>query len=371
MISDLNLSMQRYKEIKETDTINRALPLFTEPTDILMVMNVNNNYSGALTEHIILHNLIDPEKAKVKQFKIDVPKVKTTTEISECARLMVENNIMQLPVFDKEKVSGIISYIDIFHLPFFKKLWRNPVKDIIIQPEVTITLNEKISIVINKFKQHGLFSIPVVENEQLIGMVSLHELINTIIGFKGKPEHGTAVGEKIHLLDMPVKNIMTKVSITASNQATISEVIEKMLENRLDSLPIIENDNLQGIITIKDLLKLVTSFDDLIFLPKIQINSDIVDLDRDLIQTAVIEFAEQFSSILGECSFDVYVRAHREKQKHKKLIFTRIHIFAHKHKFEATAEAWGEALSLKEALEKLERQVIKEKPTKKHLRDRN
>ena len=59
------------------------------------------------------------------------------------------------------------------------------------------------------------------------------------------------------------------------------------------------------------------------------------------------------------------------KQKHKKLIFTRIHIFAHKHKYDATAEAWGEALSLKEALEKLERQVLREKPSEKHRRNRN
>ena len=369
-ISDLKLSSERYKEINENDTINKALSLLAEPNDILIVLDDNNEYSGVLIEPLILKIGISPEKAKVKQFKTNVPKIESTDEILECARLMVENNIMSLPVFKKDKVIGVVSYLELLRLPIFHELGQNPISGLISQPEVTITQVEKISIVINKFREHGVFSIPVVENEQLIGMVSLHELINTIIGFKGKPEHGTVVGEKTHLLDLPIENIMTNVTTSASKQATISEVIKKMIENRLVSLPIIENENLQGIITIKALLKLVTSFDDLMILPKIQINSDIVDLDRELIKTAAIEFSKQFRSILGQCSFDVYVRAHREKQKHKKLIFIRIHIFAHKHKFDATAEAWGINQSLKEALEKLERQVLKEKPSIKHMRAR-
>ena len=102
-----------------------------------------------------------------------------------------------------------------------------------------------------------------------------------------------------------------------------------------------------------------------------KINSDIKNLDKKMIQTAVIKFAEQFSSILSECSVAVYIRAHREKQKQKKLIFTRIQIIGHKHKYDASAEAWGVTLSLKEALEKLERQVLKEKPSKKHRRNRS
>ena len=370
IISDLKLSMQKYKEIKVTDTLNKALSLFTESNDILIVLDDNNEYSGILTELKILQNFLDPEKTKIKNFKINVPKVEPTTEISECARLMVENNIMSLPVFEKGKLSRIISYIDLFQLPAFKKIERTMISELITKPEVTITPDESMSIAINKFKKHNLFSIPVVEKEQLIGMLSLHDLIHTIIGYKRKPEYGTMVGEKLHLLDLPVENIITTVSATASKQATISNVIEKIIENRLDSLPIIENNNLQGIVAIKDLLKLVITLDELVLLPNVQVNSDIKDLDKEMIQTTLNEFAEQFSSILGECSFDVYIRAHREKQKHKKLIFTRIHIFGHKHKYDASAEAWGEALSFKEALEKLERQVLKEKPSKKYMRNR-
>ena len=159
----------------------------------------------------------------------------------------------------------VVSYIDILRLPIFQELGNNTAKNIISKPEVTIIQVEKISIVVNKFKKFGVFSISVVENEQIMGIVRLHELINTIIGFKRKPEYGTVIGEKPNILDLPVENIMTDVTVSASRETTISNVIEKMIENELDSLPIIEDDNLLGIVTIKELLKLVTSFEDYVY----------------------------------------------------------------------------------------------------------
>ena len=105
-------------------------------------------------------------------------------------------------------------------------------------------------------------------------------------------------------------------------------------------------------------------------MPKIRINSDIPDLDREMVRTVVSLFIEKYHSILDQCDVEIYMREHREKNREQRLTYTRIQMMAHKDKFDATAEDWGVEHSLKSTLEKLEKQVLKKKTSKKHHKKR-
>jgi CBS domain-containing protein len=332
-----------------------------------VVLDQKNDYCGILVERSILRTDLDPGKSKVKSFKSSAPRIKTTTDYKECARLMIENNILYLPVFDKKKVTGLVSYIDILRSPVLNNISKRTIRDIMVESLPTTTPKDKLGLVYKKFKNSDIFSIPVIENEKYLGMVNLHDTLHTILQHKEKPDFGTKLGEKEHLLDLPVKNIFFSQTYTLPESANIGDVIDTIIENKLDSVSIVDDNNfLQTVISVKDLLRFVAYQDELSVIPKIQINSDLEELDRNRVIITVNEFVKKFSSVLGDSEFEIYMREHREKHRHQRLIYTKIHAHAHHDKFDATAEAFGQDQSLKEALEKLEKQVRRKKSERKH-----
>lgn len=362
-----NIQSQEFKEISENDTVGKALSLFENSIDVLIILDRRNKYSGVLMERMILRTDLDPGKSKVKSFRFHPPKVRDTTETHECARLMIENNIMYLPVIDKDNITGIISYTDILKSPVLQKIGRHSVKDFMPDSVVVASPKDKLAKIYNKFKKTDIFSMPVVEKGKYIGLINLHETVHAILQHKEKPDFGTKLGEKEHLLDLPIKNILTPPAITAFESETVSEIIDRIISNKLDAISILDDNNkLSAVITVKDLLKFITGQEMPVIGPKIQINSDVEGLNRIRIKKMVSLFTKKYRSVLSPCEVEIYMRAHREKHKHRRLIYTKVHIHAHHDKFDATAENWGEDYSLRDALEKIEKQVLRKKDAKRH-----
>jgi CBS domain-containing protein len=53
----------------------------------------------------------------------------------------------------------------------------------------------------------------------------------------------------------PVSEVMTKDVVTMSRRATVAEVMERMTERRIRHLPIVDNGELVGIVSIGDVVK--------------------------------------------------------------------------------------------------------------------
>ena len=57
------------------------------------------------------------------------------------------------------------------------------------------------------------------------------------------------------LANRPVSDVMTKDVVTMSRRATVAEVMERMTERRIRHLPIVDNGELVGIVSIGDVVK--------------------------------------------------------------------------------------------------------------------
>ena len=53
----------------------------------------------------------------------------------------------------------------------------------------------------------------------------------------------------------PVSEVMTRDVVTMSRRATVAEVMERMTERRIRHLPIVDNGELVGIVSIGDVVK--------------------------------------------------------------------------------------------------------------------
>lgn len=117
-----------------------------------------------------------------------------------------------------------------------------------------ITLNKKDSLNTAEilFKTHKIRHIPVVNKDEIVGMLSYTDLLR--ISF------ADAVYEDEETIDTVVYNmftieqVMAKKLVSVTSNTTIKEVVEILSKKEFHALPIVDNNKLMGIVTTTDLL---------------------------------------------------------------------------------------------------------------------
>ena len=107
--------------------------------------------------------------------------------------------------------------------------------------------NAMVGDVIQLMDEKNVGALPVVDKGELLGIVSERDCTRRVI-LKGKSFKET-----------PVSDIMTKQVLTVTPADSITECMEIMTANRVRHLPVLEGNNIVGILSIGDVLKWLLS----------------------------------------------------------------------------------------------------------------
>ena len=97
-------------------------------------------------------------------------------------------------------------------------------------------------------RERRIRHLPVLENGRLVGIVSDRDLRSAAPAL-GDPERAAAL-EKIRISD-----VLTREVVTARPDEPIEEAANRMRERRIGCLPVVEGDELVGIITSSDVME--------------------------------------------------------------------------------------------------------------------
>jgi len=114
------------------------------------------------------------------------------------------------------------------------------IKEIMTTDVRTVSANDSISEAANIMKQLDVGAVPVVDNNILVGIVTDRDLVL----------RGLAVGKNSN---ERVSNIMTKDITTVTPDMDIHKVADIMASKQIRRLPIVENNQLVGIVSIGDM----------------------------------------------------------------------------------------------------------------------
>lgn len=89
--------------------------------------------------------------------------------------------------------------------------------------------------------------IPIVENEKLVGMVSLIDFMYNIAGA------GLSDNHKVYKA-LKVKDIMTQKPFFLTTNNTVEDVAKVLSKGHYHAVPILENDQLVGIVSTADII---------------------------------------------------------------------------------------------------------------------
>ncbi len=99
-------------------TVMEALQIMSEKNIGSLIVLDGDIYKGIITERdysrkIVLKGKSSTDTRVAEIMSTDLPSVKPTDSIEHCMELMTEKNIRYMPVFDNNKLTGIISMSDV------------------------------------------------------------------------------------------------------------------------------------------------------------------------------------------------------------------------------------------------------------------
>ena len=117
------------------------------------------------------------------------------------------------------------------------------VKDIMSKELVTISKERSALDAAKIMTDKGVSSLIVLSGDQPVGIVTERDFIKKICL------------KELQLSEVPIEQIMSKIRTYATPDTSIEVAVQRMINNRIRRLPIIDEDKLVGIVTVTDLAK--------------------------------------------------------------------------------------------------------------------
>jgi len=182
-------------------------------------------------------------------------------EVASAAKLFLDERIGALPVIDEGRIVGLITTTDLLQAcreddPGFdwKIRPKDPVEKWMTADVHTVSPDTAIFDALDICHEKGVRHLPVVEDGQLVGMISDRDLRfglgQEIVSDQVAQDEG-----RLEVSQTPVSALMTVEVITIGQDDLLTTAADRMLEHGFSALPVLKGGRLAGILTQADLLR--------------------------------------------------------------------------------------------------------------------
>ncbi|MEM4298261.1 MAG: CBS domain-containing protein [Nitrososphaerota archaeon] len=352
-----------FQQVYDDDPLTKALGTFAETgvNTIVVVERTTGSLYGVISKKIMLKPRLNPTNVLVRTFSIKPPMIRPDDDLAEAAKLMLGSDLKAAPVVSEGKPVGMLHASSIVKKAA-AHVGRVRVADVMTREPVVMSASETVGKAVSLMRDYGISRVPVVEGGRLVGIVTVHDILEKIVKPREKVSKGDLVGEKVATLGNQVSSIMTKQVHTISQNEKLVRAIEKMDDLGITSLVVTERGRVVGIITLMDALEPIAA---LASKAQATLNVQVsyklpsIDIeDKDRVMDVVNQFVKRFGSSVGTGNLSLYFKAHKEKHGDMHLIHCRARLNTDKYQFVGLGEAWRADFAARTALERIERQFL-------------
>jgi len=353
----------KFKSVSKDDPLSACLAILNEEsTPVLVVLNSKGKYAGVIAHRWIVRSRYHPATTKVESLMRSAPTVSLEDSLGNVARLMITSGISQLPVFSGEKLAGIVTDDAVIQMAVVGKWGNTKVEDVMTKKPFLVEEDESVGAVLSLFREHGISHVPVVKEGSLVGIVSIKDIITGIFQPRQHQTVGDIAGEKVPVLSISAKGIMTKPVITVLPENSLKDAVEKMQKFKISSIVVISKGRPAGILTKRDLLEPLAEME----MPKQRITVEfsvkgveISGIQRGFIMGDFEIFSRKYQKILEEGTLFVYMKTHGTNFKGDQLLHCRLHFRTRRGSFSSSSEGYGVEATFRTALGRLEKQLLR------------
>lgn len=237
----------------------------------LPVINTNANNEkelvGIVSERDIAYKLgsskidkLSPSKLHISSVMVkDVIAVDEDMDIGEVANVLIDNGIGSVPIESNETMVGIVSKADFTSLCVSKPYEKYTVEELMTTDIISVSSEDRLIHARRQLIDNKIGRLLVNEDNDLVGMVTSKDVIRALLNFK---KYTPEKHQQAQIKKLLVKDFMSNNIDTISKDATIYELASKMVETGYNGYPVVnENNQVVGIITQTDLVKLVAQLE--------------------------------------------------------------------------------------------------------------
>ena len=128
------------------------------------------------------------------------------------------------------------------------------IKEIMTTRVATVSMDDRLGVIKEIFEQAHFRHLLVLEEEVLVGVISDRDLLRALSPYL---DTDAEMNRDTETLNRRAHQIMSRQPITISPESSLQEASAIMLEQHVSCLPVLENGALVGIVSWKDLLRVM------------------------------------------------------------------------------------------------------------------
>ncbi|MBC7114193.1 MAG: CBS domain-containing protein [Archaeoglobi archaeon] len=242
-----------FRRLPVVDAGSRRLMGIVSTMDIIDFFGGGNRYN--LVKNKYGGNLLAAINEEVREIMEE--NVITITEyysIKEALKTLRERNVGALPIVnDENQLIGIVTEKDFVFMASEVESFDIFVYECMTRDVRSVRPSVKIRDASKEMIQRGFRRLPVVEDGILVGILTASDIVRYLS--TGEAFSKLVTGNIDEALNVPVSEIMSKEVVFISSDVDIAEAARVMMKHDIGALPVIDGDELVGIITERDFIK--------------------------------------------------------------------------------------------------------------------
>ncbi|MEM3852041.1 MAG: CBS domain-containing protein [Methanomassiliicoccales archaeon] len=318
---------------------------------------------GVLSLRQIVRKRNLPPAAKVEHLLVPHPSLSPESTPLELAKAIVNTGFRELPVTERERLIGIADRTLLVKLVSgIQELRHIPVSSIMTPVVHTLREEEYVDKAFELIRSTGVRSIPVVDEAgRMVSLLTLGDLAGIGVREKRSETFGELVGNA-YPVEITVGSLASKDFLYVSPSEGTSKLFTLMKREGVDSVPVLENGRIVGIITKFDVAQLVASLDrgDTVL---VQINGIQDDELREELFAEVGKSVKKIDRMSRPLSLYIHVHAYSSEFSKIKYSFSA-RLQTDDGLFVAKSFDWNPVNAIQDTMAKLERMVREQKERK-------
>ena len=354
-ISDI--AVPEYVEVDIDERLAKVRSIFERENPKGIIVVEDGDYAGVVGEKQLMRSRMEDD-TKVSAVMKPAPSVDRHEDVRETARLLVEGDVKIAPVYEGEKLFGIITVDQILEA-VLDSLDAITVGQIATEDVIGIGETESVGRAINRLRENGVSRLPVLDDGDLVGVVTTNDIVEFVVRDQERQGSGDRAGDIDRMLDIPVYDIMSSPVVTAANDETAQTVVQRMFDNDVSGLVVTPEgaDTVAGMVTKTDVLRALTFTEQ----DSMDVQITNVDLLEGTSREHIVESIEQVADKYADMHVihaHVRLHAHKEKLRGTPLIQCQIRLRTNEGQVGGSGEGYGAEHAFHVALDKLERNVL-------------
>lgn len=195
----------------------------------------------------------DPNGEKLGTVASVSPRLSESDTVARAAGLLFEHRLRALPVAVKEDSVMAVTAAGIAEKMAAEVLGPLKVKDLMTLSPVTVEASSSADAAKELMLKRSFDHLPVVKNGRLAGMLTSTDLLRRMLPSEGIPKGFRGVEQR--KFDYPVSRVAGDSVVQTDPAASAKEAVEMMLRERVSYVVAGSNGQVEGIMTLRDVLR--------------------------------------------------------------------------------------------------------------------